>query len=98
MTCKLLSGHTLTTKRLTCHRQRGCVLDLGLDHPFGCIAFVDHNWTDEDNDLFVRGGIPPRWHGKERSDTTLVTMFVAHAEWVDGLLPIELTEDRIEAS
>lgn len=97
MTCKLLFCHALTTKRLTCHRQRGCVLDLGLDHPFGCIGFVDHTWTDKDNDLFVHAGIPPRWYGKERSDTTLIAMFVAQSEWVDGLLPTEFTEHRIKA-
>ncbi|KIY02418.1 uncharacterized protein Z520_02557 [Fonsecaea multimorphosa CBS 102226] len=80
-----------------CRRMgKGCMIDLGKFHPFGRMAMIKYDWSEEEKECYDRTGKPPCWAGMLPSATPMVTLCSQWNSWRSGYAPVEGTVAQVE--
>lgn len=72
------------------------MIDLGKFHPFGRMAMVRYNWSDQDRKRYDRTGRPPCWAGMLGSNVSMVVLASQWARWRINYAPDEGTVGQVE--
>lgn len=75
---------------------RGCVLDLGMNHPFGLLGFIRCHWTKGQKEEYDRTGRPPYWAGKLHNNFAMVTVAIQSSRWRRSYAPEEGTPGEVD--
>lgn len=82
---------------LTDSSGRGCVIDLGRNHPMGKLGFIRCVWTEDQKVTYDITGRPPYWFGKLPPTFVMVPITLASSRWQKSYAPQEPTGGEIQA-